>query len=195
MTTVNDYFKENSGHLEEAKAVAEENMIKWQCPMSPYIKINFVDSVSNSVVAEGFVIRNWDSKPILVGAMNLGSVTINVVEALALREALIWARRRNLKYAFVEGDSKLVINAVRGACDVPWNLRSIIEDIRWCAINFQDIKWRHIFRETNFVADAIAYVGLKRKELCIWDACLPMEAKLVFLFDCNAYGYVRGSSL
>ena len=60
---------------------------------------------------------------------------------------------------FVEGDSKLVIDAVCGACDVPWNLRSIIEDIRW-STNFQDIKWRHIFREANFVADAIASVGL-----------------------------------
>ncbi|KAB2630634.1 hypothetical protein D8674_008153 [Pyrus ussuriensis x Pyrus communis] len=111
--------------------------------------------------------------------MNLGSVTINVAEALALRETLIWARRRNMKYMFVEGDSKLVIDAVCGACDVPWNLRSIIEDIR----------------EGNFVTDVIVYVGLKRKELCIWDACLPMEANLAFLFDCNGYGCVRGSSL
>nr|XP_028961667.1 uncharacterized protein LOC114826081 [Malus domestica] len=159
MTTVNDYFKDNFGHLEEAEAVAEENLIKWQCPMSPYVKINFDGSVSNYVAVGGFVIRNWDNKPILAGAMNLGSVTINVVEALALREALIWARRRNLKYVFMERDSKLVIDAVRGASDVPWNLRSIIEDIRWCATNFQDIKWRHIFREANFVADARASVG------------------------------------
>ena len=83
MTTVNDYFKENSGHLEEAEAVAEENLIKCQCPMSPYVKINFDGSVSNSVVARGFVVRNWDKKPILAGVMNLGSVTLNVVVALA----------------------------------------------------------------------------------------------------------------
>nr|XP_008361388.2 uncharacterized protein LOC103425091 [Malus domestica] len=195
MTMVNDYFKENSSHLEEAGAVAEENLIKWQCPTSPYIKINFDGLVSNSVAVGGFVVRNWDSKPILAGALNLGFVTINVVEALALREALIWARRRNLKYVVVEGDSKLVIDAVRDACDVPWNLRSIIEDIRWCATNFHDIKWRHIFRETNFVADAIAFVGLKKKDLCICDACLPMEANMAFLFDCNGTGYVRSYSL
>ncbi|KAB2617938.1 glucan endo-1,3-beta-glucosidase GVI [Pyrus ussuriensis x Pyrus communis] len=100
MTMVNDYFKENSGRLEEARAITKENLIKWQCPT-------------------GFVVRNWDSKPILMGALNPGSMTINVAEALTLREALIWARRRNLKYVVVEGDSKFVIDAVRGACDVP----------------------------------------------------------------------------
>lgn len=72
--------------------------------------------------------------------MNLGSVTINVVKALALRETLIWARSRNLNYVIVEGDSKLAIDAVRSAYDVPWNLRSIIKDIRWCATFFHDTK-------------------------------------------------------
>ncbi|XP_050111756.1 uncharacterized protein LOC126590312 [Malus sylvestris] len=195
MNMVNDYFKENSGHAEKADEVAEDNLIKWQCPMSPYFKINFDGSVANFVAAGGFVGRSWENKPILVEAMNLGSMTINVVEALALREALIWARIKNLNYVIVEGDSKLVIDAVCSACDVPWNLRSIIEDIRWCATFFHDIKWRHIFREANFVADAITFVGLKRKELCIWDACIPIEANMAFLFDCNGTGCVRGSSL
>lgn len=88
----------------------------------------------------------------------------------------------------VEGDSKLVIDAVRGSCDAPWNLRSIIEDIRWCVGFFHDIKWRHIFKEANFVADAIASVGFKKNELCIWDACRPTEANMAFIFDCNGSG-------
>ncbi|CAN6579181.1 unnamed protein product [Malus baccata var. baccata] len=62
------------------------------------------------------------------GAINLGSTTINVAEALAL---------------------------------LPRNLRSIIEDIRWCASSFQDIKWGHAFEEANFVVDVVASVELK----------------------------------
>ena len=159
----------------------EESLIKWQCPPNPYIKINFDGSVSNSVAAGGFVARNGNCKPVLAGVMNFGSVSINVAEALALREALLWARRRNWIHVWVEG----------GACEVPWNLEPIIEDIRWCAKSFQDIRWSHIFREINFVADA-ANIGLKSSNLCIWDACLPMEALLAFRFDCNGFGCVRG---
>ncbi|KAB2606263.1 hypothetical protein D8674_005980 [Pyrus ussuriensis x Pyrus communis] len=117
MNMVNNYFKENSGHAEKADAVAKDNLIKWKCPMSSHFKINFDGSVANFVVAGGFVVRSWENKHILAGAMNLGYVTINVVETLALREALIWARRRNLNHVIVEGDSKLVIDAVRSVAD------------------------------------------------------------------------------
>lgn len=92
----------------------------------------------------------------------------------------------------VEGDSKLIIDAIRGACEVPWNLRSIIRDIRWCASSFQDIKWGHVFREANFVANVATSVGLKIDNLCIWDACLPLKANLAFHFDCIVSGYLRG---
>lgn len=74
--------------------------------------------------------------PIIVGAINLGSSTIIVDEVLALYETLIWAKRRNLTHVMVEGDSKLIIDAVWGTCEALWNLRSIIEDIRWCATSF-----------------------------------------------------------
>ncbi|KAB2602378.1 hypothetical protein D8674_003383 [Pyrus ussuriensis x Pyrus communis] len=167
MAMVNDYFKDN-----------------WKCPMSSYVKINFDGSVSNSLAARGFVIRNWNSKTILAGAMNMGFSTINIAEALALHEALIWARRRSMTHVLMKGDSKLIIDVVRGAYEVSWNLRSIIEDIRW-----------HVFKEENFVTDTMASVGLKTDNFCIWDACLPVEANLALLFDCNGSDYVRGFSL
>ncbi|CAN6676010.1 unnamed protein product [Malus baccata var. baccata] len=159
MNMVNDYFKDNSGHAEKTEEVAEDNLIKRQGPMSLYVKIIFDGSVSNSLAAGGFVVINWESKPILTGAMNMG------------------------------------FDTVRGACDAPWNLRSIIENLRWCATYFHDIKWRHIFREANFVADAMTSIRLNIKELCIWDACLLVEANMAFLFYCNGTGCVRGFSL
>lgn len=58
------------------------------------------------------MVRNWESKHILVGARNMGLVTINVAEALAIREVLIWARRRGWNYMVVDGDSKLAIDTV-----------------------------------------------------------------------------------
>ncbi|XP_068305108.1 uncharacterized protein [Pyrus communis] len=155
--------------------------------MSPYVKINFDGLMSNSLAAGGFVIRKWHCRPILAGAINLGFTTINV------GEALIWARKRSLTH-FVEGDSKLIIDAICGACEVPWNLRSIIEDIRWRASSFQDIKWGHALKEANFVADVVASVGLKIDNLYIWDACLPVEVNLAFHFDCISSGCVRGFS-
>ncbi|XP_050111725.1 uncharacterized protein LOC126590273 [Malus sylvestris] len=150
------------------------------------------------MAAGGFVVRNWDSIPILAGAMKFSSVSINVAEALALREALIWAKRRNWRHVWVEGDSKLVLDAICGACDVPWNLKPVIEDIKSCANSFQGIRWSHIFREANFIADALASISLNSSNLCIWEACLPIDAHLPFQFDCEVTsserGYIRWSS-
>ncbi|KAB2631074.1 hypothetical protein D8674_008593 [Pyrus ussuriensis x Pyrus communis] len=101
--------------------------------------------------------------------MKFSSVSINVADVL----------RRNWKHVLVEGDSKLVLDAICGACDVPWNLKPIIEDIK----------------EANFVADALASIGLNSSNLCIWDVCLPMDAHLPFQFDCISTGCVRGFSL
>lgn len=91
----NDYFNENAMLDAKTEGRVKESLIKWQCPHNPYIKINFEGSVSNSVAVGDFVARNGNSKPVLVGAMNFGSVSINVAEALAICEALLWARRRN----------------------------------------------------------------------------------------------------
>lgn len=78
---------------------------------------------------------------------------------------------------------------------MPWNLKPVIEDIRWCAKSFQDIRWSHIFREANFVADALAFIGLNSSNLCICDACLPVDAHLAFQFECLGTGCVKGFSL
>lgn len=45
-----------------------------------------------------------------------------------------------MSHVCVEGDSKLIIDAACGVCDALWSLRSIIEDIKWCAFFFQDVK-------------------------------------------------------
>ncbi|KAB2604860.1 hypothetical protein D8674_037147 [Pyrus ussuriensis x Pyrus communis] len=103
MAMVNEYFKDNVKSREKMQVTSDDNVIKWNHPSYPYVKNKFR--------------WNWSSKPILTGAMSLGSSAINVVEPMALREALIWARRRNLTQVCVEGDSKLIIDAVCGACD------------------------------------------------------------------------------
>lgn len=140
LSTAKDYFKENANLDKNYEASIKDILIKWQCPPPLYVKINFDGFVSNSTAAGGFMVRNWDSKPILAGAMNFGSVNINISEALALCEALIWAKRRGWRHILVEGDSKLVNDVICGACDVPWNLKPIIVDIRWCAKSFQDVR-------------------------------------------------------
>ncbi|CAN6723400.1 unnamed protein product [Malus baccata var. baccata] len=113
----------------------------------------------------------------LVGAraLNLDGATISVAEAAALKEGLLIARRKGVKKLMVEGDSKL--------------------DIKWLASEFQHISWKHIYREANFVVDALAHVGLIVANPHFWDFCLLISTMEAFNFDCMGNGCIRGFKL
>ncbi|RXI04559.1 hypothetical protein DVH24_038833, partial [Malus domestica] len=87
-------------------------------------------------------------------------------------------------------NSKLVINTVQGLCGVPWRLRPIIEDIRWLTSSFSLVKWTHIFRETNFVADVIVS-DLSLHTMLIWDTCIHDVAYSAFIFDDSFHGIYK----
>ncbi|RXH88487.1 hypothetical protein DVH24_000086 [Malus domestica] len=73
------------------------------------------------------------------GALNLDGATISGVKAKGLIEGLMFALRKGVSKIMVEGDSKLVIQAMQGVCSVSWNLEHTIEDIKWMVTKFSII--------------------------------------------------------
>lgn len=55
----------------------------------------------------------------------------------------------------VEGDSKLVIDALKVFCTIPWQLRNIIEDIKWLASSFDSIFFVTCLQRSKFLGGAI----------------------------------------
>ena len=110
-------------------------------------------------------------------------------------EGLCTAFRHKLTKIQVEGDSKLIINCVRNKCSIPWRLKALIKDIQMLASQFQDIQFRHIFREANFTADVIATIGHNHSSFKICEGNLPPSAHLAFIFDSSNLGCSRGFCL
>nr|XP_028957453.1 uncharacterized protein LOC114824478 [Malus domestica] len=158
----------------------EERTIKWKAPIEGTLKINFDGSVARGSAAGGFVIRYSIGRPIVARTHNLGSNTITVVDALALRDVLLFAKQRNIKDVVVEGDSKLVINGILDRCKIFWRLRTIFEDIKWLGTSFDSIQWQHVYIESNFLAMAIKSIGHNVDNICSWDGLLPSEAHQAF---------------
>ncbi|RXI01503.1 hypothetical protein DVH24_014852 [Malus domestica] len=88
--------------------------------------------------------RDWRGDPIVAGARSLGESSICVAECLPLRDAL-WLARRSFKKIYVEGDSKLVIDASTGSCIVSWRLMSDIDDIKDLQNTFEYIFWTRVY--------------------------------------------------
>ena len=70
----------------------------------------------------------------------------------------------------------------------------LIRDITSLAHSRQNITFKHILREANFVADAIAKSG-HSVGVSLWNHSLPLNASNAFLFDQLCVGCFMGSSL
>lgn len=77
--------------------------------------LNFDVSVHHqNQAAAGFVVGDASSHPVLAMTKNLGMVEILVVEAMALRDGLLAIPNPVNMHLCVEGDSKVLIDAVNG---------------------------------------------------------------------------------
>ena len=132
-----------------------------ECPPThPHVKLNFDGSVYNPIqAAAGFVVRNHLGNPVLAMSNNLGSLEILQAEGCALRDGLNSINPILHDSITVEGDSKILIDAINGKFTTPWRIKTIVADIQLLKLKFRNITFRHIWREANFVADKLANLG------------------------------------
>ncbi|KAL6228481.1 hypothetical protein ACLB2K_002431 [Fragaria x ananassa] len=160
-----------------------------------WIKINFDGLVRRNAASGGFILRSDPGKPLVATAFNIGTTSILVVEALALRNSLACAKERGYTKIEVEGDSKLVIDGINGTSDPPWRLLRLFHDIRKLSYSYEAISYKHVFREANFVADSLANLRHRVESHSTWEDCVPPEAALALVFDNVNSGCPRGTSI
>ncbi|KAL6146073.1 hypothetical protein ACLB2K_056756 [Fragaria x ananassa] len=179
-------YDQNVGPDSDTQTVAmpsnmSTNMIRWTPPLSNWVKINFDGSVQNKAAAGGFVLRSDDGKPLVSAAFNSGTASVPLAKALEFRNSLLCAKEKGVLKVEVEGDSKLMIDIVNGVCDPPWRLLKVVKDIKLLSCNFESIRLKHVFREANFVANALANLGHKVEISRFWVECVSLEASLALV--------------
>ncbi|KAL6217137.1 hypothetical protein ACLB2K_010354 [Fragaria x ananassa] len=106
--------------------------IKWIPPPCNLVKLNFDGFVChNKKAAAGFVVRDHEGNPILAGSRCVCNSSVPIAECSALRDDP----------------------------PPPWRLRTILSDVCWMAFKFEDITFKYVPQEANFVADAMASLG------------------------------------
>lgn len=156
------------------------------------VEINFHGSVSKDRAAVAYVLRNSDSQVIGAGAFNLDGATISITEAVGLRERLRFAKHKGFENVAVKGDSKLIIEVVQGRWEVPWRVKTLIDDVHLLACTSSRVVCAHIYREANFVADVLAHFKLTFVHPHVWYYCLPSVALNAFNFDYTGNDCTRG---
>ena len=82
--------------------------------------------------------------------------TVEVLEALAARRALIFMEELRLRHAIFEGDAEIVVKALLGDCLVQSSIGHIVKDCKSLMGLFQTCTFSHVRQQSNGVAHALA---------------------------------------
>ncbi len=104
----------------------------------------------------GYLIQRGDAV-LEEGSSGIGEATNNIAEYTALIRALEAAVRHGIREAVVSTDSELLYRQVRGIYKVRnEGIRPLYEEARRLAAGFRRLEIRHVPREQNARADALA---------------------------------------
>ncbi|XVF73360.1 hypothetical protein PTKIN_Ptkin12aG0195400 [Pterospermum kingtungense] len=83
------------------------------------------------------------------------------MEAFKLFSSSKWGKNHNLE---IESDSRNVVHWISHPVQAPWRLRGILVEVENLKKMVPHWSIRHIFREANHSADALAKSGIHRSQ-------------------------------
>uniref|UniRef100_A0A7C9A6W4 RNase H type-1 domain-containing protein n=1 Tax=Opuntia streptacantha TaxID=393608 RepID=A0A7C9A6W4_OPUST len=148
-----------ASHVMKKAVIPVPQFIRWNPPTPGTVKLNFDGSLQGRSAAGGYILRDWKGEPLMVGASNYGNTSIIIAESRALRDGLQAALQLGLHQLDIEGDNAVVIGALRREIDVPWQIRTVIEDLQSMLQQIAHSQVMHIYREANMAADWLSKFG------------------------------------
>ncbi|XP_058213473.1 uncharacterized protein LOC131325298 [Rhododendron vialii] len=154
------------------QALPAEHYNIWEKPMRGWFKINFDGGLDNRSKSSGVGIIIRDEFGIFRAARaiyygNLMSPV--VIEALAARDGLLFAREMGLRYIQLEGDSQQIINLIQKKEDSNIEVGVIIADVNKLRDSFEGSKVSFVRRVGNSVAHLVAKNAARGSGIRTWE--------------------------
>ena len=156
-------------------------LVYQQCPLISFSSLSYVNAL-RIIGSFPIVIRYF---PSFKAALVLDSLKLQPVYRRRNPECSL----QTLLKEFVEVQGIELIDAINGKCKIPWRIRSVINDIKNLATQFDSISFQHIWREANFSADALAHIG-HNVEVESWSSNFPevvLKAICFYIFWYRLY--------
>lgn len=152
-----------------------------------WVKANFDGATKGSPgkAGSGCVLRDNAGAFIAAFAMDIGTQTNHVAEAVGAYHAVNLAFNMNMKCLQLEGDSKNIIDCILGLIPPSWTIKKWIKDTIALLSKFDKVKVSHAYREANKVADYFANEGVKKGGENTWrkNGYLHSDVKALIYYD------------
>ncbi|XP_015084239.1 uncharacterized protein LOC107027648 [Solanum pennellii] len=133
-------------------------MVTWFKPPDQWIKINTDGSAltNEGKIGAGGIIRDKEGKMVMAFSTPLGEGSNNKAEIEAALFGLTWAFELGFKNILLELDSQLVVHWISNKTAPHWSFTNQLERLQHIVMQTQNFRCSHIFREANWVADALS---------------------------------------
>ncbi|KAJ1381042.1 Ribonuclease H domain [Sesbania bispinosa] len=137
--------------------------ISWDPPPEGWYKVNCDGSVRSDIshATCGGIIRDERGVPLGAFVSKLNWCSITFAELWAIIHGLRIAAQKKLDLIILESDSTTALNLVQRDLARWHPAAPLVEEIHFCAKHFKEVRWKHVFREANQVADSLAKMGYK----------------------------------
>ncbi|XP_023885283.1 uncharacterized protein LOC111997430 [Quercus suber] len=136
---------------------------KWKAPPQNKYKINYDGAISNAKnkAGIGVVVRDYNSEVMASLIQQLEQAYQPVeVEAIAACKAVEFGNEIGVDFAIVEGDSEVIVKALRINDNGLTPFAPLINDISLFLGLFSELSYSHIRRDGNKVAHSLARLAL-----------------------------------
>ena len=155
-------------------------------PKVPVLQSQFQWTVFKESSSTGIGVIIRDNRGEAIGALSMPtplSNSVAVMEALACRRALFFAKEIRLRQVVFEDDSAMVIQVVTHGNAELAEYGHIVEDIRILAADFDFIQFSHVKRNYNAVVDTLAKKAKDSLKLTVWLKEVPEDIVPALLYD------------
>ncbi|GLT27441.1 hypothetical protein SLA2020_024380 [Shorea laevis] len=172
--------------------IKQPRLISWEPPPHDWIKLNTDGSVIGNpgMGSCGGLFRNSQGMWIIGYTCNIGHTTALAAELWAIRDDLQTAINLHFNSIIVETDCYVAYQLLSTAANLHHPHSTLIMDCRALLNVIPQVRLRHIFRESNMAADAIAKKGTHALAFVILYNC-PADVELLYFADAIGVGYPR----
>ncbi|XP_059440462.1 uncharacterized protein LOC132172916 [Corylus avellana] len=161
------------------------NRQKWEAPPSGLYKSNWDVAVDQGEMRMGVGVIIRDERGQIIATLSQPTEYHHepaAAEAVAALKAVEFCREVGVHETILEGDSLLVVNAIKNQNQCWLRYGQIITDIKWVLESLTQWSIRHIKREANSAAHGPAKCALRSSDTQVWLEEVPScISEIVFL--------------
>ncbi|TYH80252.1 hypothetical protein ES332_D03G120200v1 [Gossypium tomentosum] len=176
------YDIEISATRERLASLCDGRILTWEPPDNDTIKINFDASFNQSAnfSTTGIIAQNKDGLIMAAGTYSWKNIADPVMaEARACLQAVILAEEMGFQDVCFEGDALTIIRKLRATDEDKSCIRSLIKRLRKKGRRFRRLSFKHIPREANKVAHAMAKYGERYEHPQFWIEEAPLAIEFL----------------